>query len=309
MIQGQSLPFSQPFEYGPLFNPAFAGSEAKGKISSINRMQWPDLGTPLLAMGLAADMPMAGMHGGVGLNLFREMEGSYFRRTRLDLLYSWDGNLSHDLSVSAGIRFSWQTISWNAGGVLLPGMIDPGTLQQLPVNETLAGDRYGFPDFATGMIGAWKNFYFGSSVQHLGRPPLNPDDPTFGRIPISWNAHAGINITSNRRLISQESLLFSPGIIVLNNGYNYSFYSGSYFILKPLYAGLWLRTTNDFNYNSLISLVGFTWNNLRIALSYDMDMLSSANLPLSGAYELSASLKFDPPAKRKRIKAIKCPKI
>lgn len=272
-------------------------------------MQWPDLGAPLIALGLGADLPLAALHGGVGVNLFREMEGDYFRRTRLDMLYAWDGNLSHDLSVSAGLRFSWQTCSWNASGVLLPGMISPGTLQQLPVNETLAGDRYGFPDFAAGMIGAWKNFYFGSSLQHLGRPNMNPDEPSLGRIPLAWNAHIGINITSNRRLISQESLLFSPGIIVLHNGYNYSLYSGSYFILKPLYAGFWIRTSNDFSYNSLISLVGFSLNNIRIALSYDMDMLSSANIPLSGAYELSASLKFDPPAKRKRIKAIKCPKI
>ncbi|MFN8208691.1 MAG: PorP/SprF family type IX secretion system membrane protein [Bacteroidales bacterium] len=309
IIHAQSLPLSQPFEYGTLFNPAFAGSEVQGKISTINRLQWPDLGAPLVATGLCADIPLTGLHGGAGINLFREMEGDYFRRTRVDLMYTWDANLSHDLSVGAGLRFSWQSCSWNAGGVLLPGMIEPGTLQPLPLNETLAGERYGYPDFAAGMIGAWKNMYFGSSVHHLGRPSVNPGQPSAGRIPLSWNAHAGINITGNRRLLSQQPMLFSPGIIIMDNGYSYSLYAGSYFILKPLYAGLWFRTSNKFSYNSLISLAGFSWNNLRVAFSYDMDILGSANIPLSGAYELSASLKFDPPAKRKRIKAIKCPKI
>lgn len=307
-VIAQDPVMSQPFESVVLLNPALAGSDANGRIISFNRLQWPGI-SGLGNLGISADVPLATLHGGLGFNLLQQIEGSYFRRTRTDLIYAWEGNLSPQLAVSAALQASWLSYRWSPSNAILPGNIDPQTLQTSNSSEFLSSGRRGFPDFSAGMAGSWKNLFFGSSVHHLFRPDILSTGYPAVYLPVAWNAHAGWNISTKTRLLSQEPLLFSPNILIFTSGYDSWVQIGSYMVIKPLYSGLWFRRNRGGEYTSIIALLGFTGNNFRLALSYDTDFLSSLYLPGNGAYELTGTLKFNVPAKRKRIKAIKCPKI
>ena len=85
---------------------------------------------------------------------------------------------------------------------------------------------------------------------------------------------------------------------------------GSYISYSTVFAGLWMKHEIENIGNSAIGLhLGYSFSYVRLCYSFDYLFLSSSGLSHSGIHEVSLSFRFPHEAKRKKIEAIKCPKI
>jgi hypothetical protein len=74
-------------------------------------------------------------------------------------------------------------------------------------------------------------------------------------------------------------------------------------------AGVWVRQNLGIRFSSLIFSVGYVTNNFSLRYSYDYQLSSpTVKLPIMGAHEISLILTPEGDKKKKR-RAIKCPKI
>lgn len=304
-VSAQDAVYSQPFEQLLNLNPAFVGARGYGSVSFFHRSQWLQLIKPFQYYGVSTSLPVERIHGAVGFAMVRENYSSLFSVTRAECIYSYEAMISSALLASFAIQAGGIQSGFNASELLYPDQIDPATLTTLPGNETGLPRGKTVPDFATGFAAVYRSMYFGASVHHLTRPLLLGGY----RIPLRVTAHAGYNFEISRSLLSMQPLNISPNLTFWHQGNLTLVQAGSYFSIKPFYAGLWARSNISFNWITFVALAGITAGRLQVAISYDADALSVSRLPRKGSWEVTCSLKVDQIKKRKTIHAIKCPKI
>lgn len=304
-VFSQDAVYSQPYEQLLSLNPAFAGARGYGSFSVFHRSQWLQLSNPFRYYGVSVSLPVERIHGAAGFAVVRENYSGLFSVTRAECIYSYEAVISSSLSASFAIQAGGIQSGYNTSELLFPDQIDPATLTTLPGNETSLPPGKTVPDFATGFAAVYRFLYFGASVHHLTRPLLSGGY----RIPLRATAHVGYNFEISRSLLSMQPLSISPNLTFWHQGNLTLVQAGSYFSVKPLYAGIWARSNANGNWITMIVLAGITAGRLQLAVSYDADALSASRLPRKGSWEVTCSLKVDQIRKRKTIHAIKCPKI
>jgi len=309
VLHAQDIIFAQPYEQLLYLNPAMAGSNESGNISLYHRSQWIALPHSFRFYGLNANLPLELIHGAIGANLLQEDYAGLMSHTQADFIYSYEEVFSHALSVNFAIQTTIVHTGVNTNNLVLPDQIDPATLDHVTGAELLSSQNHWYPDFALGFAGAYNSIFFGSSIYHITRPVLAHPSGGPVHLPIRVTAHLGCNLVLARDLLHKEPLLFSPNLIVWQQGQHFFTQAGSYFILKPLYSGIWIRSDQTFSLNSLILLCGINLGRTKFAFSWDTGLFSPVYMPDSGSWEITCSLKVDQVRKRKKIRAIKCPKI
>jgi len=304
-VSAQDAVYSQPYEQLLNLNPAFAGARGYGSVSVFHRSQWLQLNNPFRYYGVSASLPVERIHGAAGFAVVRENYSGLFSITRAECIYSYEAVISSALSASFAIQAGGIQSGFNTSELLFPDQIDPATLTTLPGNETGLPPGKTVPDFATGFAAVYRSMYFGASAHHLTRPLLSGGY----RIPLRVTAHAGYNFEISRSLLSLQPLSISPNLTFWHQGNLTLIQTGSYFSVKPLYAGIWARSNTNLSWITVVALAGMNAGRLQVAVSYDADALSASRLPRKGSWEVTCSLKVDQIKKRKTIHAIKCPKI
>ena len=85
---------------------------------------------------------------------------------------------------------------------------------------------------------------------------------------------------------------------------------GLYLNKKYLSTGLWIKTNTDFNLTGCVLMLGYITEYSTFAYSYDVPFyLGGLSGVISGGHEVTFLYKFMYKSRRKKIKAIKCPKI
>jgi type IX secretion system PorP/SprF family membrane protein len=306
--QQDPLP-SQLFTNLLILNPAYAGSTENLHAGIAYRNQWPELGNAYINYSAYYDQPVELLHGGLGLNISDDRQGSgLFNSLQASFIYSYEIQLQRYFTFNLGLESSIVRNSLNTSGIVLPDMISGSTPS--PPDELLNIAPQTFPDFSFGAIGSYRNHYFGFAIHHLFTPNENPLDPGGIRLNRRYSILAGTNIELSSNSPSKSVITISPAVYADYQDKSMRLVYGSYVSYSSVFLGLWLKHELENISNSSMSFhIGYSFSFVRLCYSFDYLWLSSEGLSHSGIHTASLSFRFPHEAKRKKIQAIKCPKI
>ena len=317
LFSTMELTFSQDPEFSqfyanPLFlNPALAGSTICPRVIANFRDQWPSVGGAFVTYNASYDQYIDPIHRWVGLLLTADRAGGgNLNTTSISLMYAYKFNITGNLIASTALkvgyfqrRLVWQNLTFEdmidpKGGFILP------TSEKQPDNSTIGGI-----DFSVGGFLSWNDKYYGGiSVDHLSQPKNGFYADNSSKLYMKYTVHAGtvFNLRENGSTEEREFSL-SPNILYQQQYKFHQLNLGVYLTVDPFVGGLWFRYNFE-NADALIPLLGVHYKNLRVGYSYDYTISKLRNVS-GGAHEISASWQFPCIEKRRRIKAIKCPRF
>jgi len=306
-VFGQEDPLSsQLFTNLLSLNPAYAGSTENIYGGLGYRNQWPEFGNAYIHYSAYYDQPVELIHGGLGINISDDRQGAgTFNRMQAGFIYSYEIQLRRNFTFNLGLESAIVQNSVNTSGLILPDMLQPIS----PSTEVFNIAPYTYPDFTFGAIGSYRDYYFGISIHHLLTPLDNPTFPgiKLGRL---YSIFAGKNIEISFDSPSKSGITLSPAAYADYQDRFIRLIYGSYVSYNKVFLGLWLRHQPDNMENTAVSFhLGYSFSFVRFCYSFDYLLLSSAGLSHSGIHEVCLTFRFPHEAKRKKIQAIKCPKI
>ncbi len=316
---GQSLPdphFSQ-FYANPLYlNPAMTGSNICPRIIFNYRNQWPALSQTFVTYNASFDMYVHKLHGGVGIEFLADRAGDgMLNTTMINGMYAYKFRASENFHVSAAIQASYIQTKLDWAKLQFGEQIDPnygynpnlGTPETPPERTSISN-----VDFSTGVVFAYKNsIYGGVAVHHLTEPDNSFYNEGESKLYMKFTVHGGAVIDlsgSGSYDFDYGSFSISPNFMYQQQYNFHQLNVGIYLTKLPVIAGAWFRYNFELA-DAIIPMVGVEFKGFRFAYSYDIS-LSKLSGVAGGAHEISASYQFECIAeKRRRIRAINCPRF
>lgn len=309
-LSGQEVEFSQYYA-NPLFlNPAFAGSEEHARLALNYKTILPTSFGDYSTYSASVDKYYDELSGGVGFQIMndRQAQGA-INDLGLNLLYSYHARLRKRWAIATGFRIGYNIKSVNTGDLIYPDMIDPVNGVNNSGMESGLHQQSLYFDFSVGMLTWYDNYYFGLAVDHLTKPQisLGSDDP--GPIARKYTFNAGMEIPFYNSL-ERVHMTMSPNLIFQMQGASSKLNLGLYLNKNYLTTGVWVKTNTQFNLTGCVLMLGYVTDYATFAYSYDVPFyLGGISGVISGGHEVTFLYKFMYKRKRKKIKAIKCPKI
>jgi type IX secretion system PorP/SprF family membrane protein len=313
MTFAQDPEFSQ-FYANPLYlNPALTGATICPRIIGNYRNQWPGLGNAYSTFSFSYDQYLNLFHGGLGLLVVADRAGGgSLNTTTVGLSYAYKFNITDKLNASLAIRGSYyqRHIVWD--NFIFEDQIDPRSGEVVrPTNEK-APD---YPtvtaiDFAAGAFLDWNGWIYGGlAVDHLTQPKNGFYNDNTTQLNMKITAHAGstINLKGGYGGDEEQEFSVSPNILYQQQGAFHQLNVGAYLTIDPVICGLWFRHNFE-NADAVIALVGLHYKNLRVGYSYDLNVSKLFSVS-GGAHEVSASWQFPCIERKRKIRAIKCPRF
>lgn len=309
---GQDPHFSQ-FYANPLYlNPALAGATICPRVMGSYRNQWPGLGKAYSTYSFSYDQYFDFIHGGVGLLVMADRAGGgNLNTTMISLSYAYKFNLTTRLQAGGALKAGYyqRRLVWE--NLLFEDMIDPNSGFTLPTSEKPPDyPRITAIDFSTGIFLSYDDFIYGGiAVDHLTQPRSGfyADNTTILHMKFTVHGGAIIPLHLNSSGSEEREFSLSPNILYQQQ-FNYRQLNlGLYLTISPFIAGAWYRHAFD-NPDAIIPMLGIHYMNLRAGYSYDYTVSSLTNAG-GGAHEVSVSWQFPCIEKRRRIRAIKCPRF
>jgi type IX secretion system PorP/SprF family membrane protein len=201
-IKAQDIHFTQFFANKLYLAPSFAGSTLQNRVYTNYRVQWPGLPKSYITYSASYDHYFSSFNSGVGFLAIRDVAGAGRYGTMLGAMqYSYDFQMNDEWHLRPGIQFSYIQRSINFSNLILPyqltdqGIIDPNGTITFPEK-----DRVGAFDVASSVIVYAKNFWLGTSVDHLMQPNLSvmADEQL---IPLKVSSFGGITLIRKGRLL------------------------------------------------------------------------------------------------------------
>lgn len=303
---GQDPGWSHFFIPSVSINPAFTGITGSGRFETGYRNQWPGFNKTYVTYRSAYDQKMDILGGGIGVQVFRDvMADGTFSSTNFDFVYAYHARLSQTAFLYFGLSAS--ALQSNRSAAVIngfPAWYNGG----IYVEEAIPGTNKLSPDFSTGFHLKYLENSFGMVVDHLLEPvQFNSSESRLHR---KYQLYAGKRFRIRNRLISDPESAVKTFVMFRKQGnhdqLNYGInYEQSFFEL-----GAWLQQDFGFKNTSLILSTGIKYLYLYILYSYDFSISNfSFGMKNLGIHEVTLMINFEYNRKRKKIKAIKCPKI
>lgn len=306
----QDVEFSQYYANMLYLNPAFAGSDNMSRFSLNYRTLLPSSYGDYTTYSASYDQYFDGLSGGLGFQIMndRQAQGA-INDLNISLIYAYHFKIRKLWSVNFGIKAGYSIKSINTSNLLLPEMIDENSWTINPNSGTVIDKQIKYFDFSAGLLTWYENYYFGFSIDHITKPVLSlgSDDP--GIINRKYTVHGGMEI-SYYNSMGRIDWTLSPNILVQVQGGSSKFNLGLYLNKNLLSTGVWIKTNTQFKLTGAVLMLGVVGDYSTVAYSYDIPFYISELAGLiSGSHEVTFLYKFKYKSKRKKIKAIKCPKI
>ena len=311
----QDPEFSQ-FYANPLYlNPALTGAAVCPRIMGNYRYQWPGLGKAYSTYSFSYDQNVGVLHGGLGLLVVADRAGGgSLNTTTAGLSYAYKFNITERLNASLAVRGSYyqRRIVWE--NFVFEDQIDPRsgevvrpTTEKAPDNPSVTA-----VDFSAGMFLDYGGLVYGGfTVDHLTQPKNGFYNDNTSRLNRKYTAHAGsvINLRGGGFTGDEDEKEFSvsPNILYQQQGAFHQLNLGAYVTFDPLVFGLWFRHNFE-NADAVIILAGIHYKGFRFGYSYDLNVSRLFSVS-GGAHEVSASYQFPCYERKRKIRAIKCPRF
>ncbi|MEI6883827.1 MAG: type IX secretion system membrane protein PorP/SprF [Bacteroidota bacterium] len=309
----QDPEFSQ-FYANPLYlNPALTGATICPRVIGNYRMQWPGLGKAYNTYSFSYDQYLGIFHGGLGLLVMADRAGGgNLNTTTIGLSYAYKFNITEKLDASLAVRGSFyqRRIVWD--NFIFEDQIDPRSGQVIrPTNEKAPDNPSVMAvDFSAGMFLDYNGLVYGGlAVDHLTQPKNGFYNDNTSQLNMKITAHAGsiINLKGGYGGDEEKEFSISPNVLYQQQGGFHQLNLGAYLTIDPLVCGLWFRHNFE-NADAVIALVGIHYRGLRVGYSYDLNVSKLFSVS-GGAHEISASYQFPCYERKRKVRAIKCPRF
>jgi type IX secretion system PorP/SprF family membrane protein len=312
VANAQDAAFTQ-FYANPLYlNPAMAGSANCPRISMNHRNQWPSLKSAFITNSISYDRNIESLHGGLGLQIFNDIQGEgALSNTQVNLIYSYQLQVSKKLTILSGIQASYQQRALDKTKLFFGDQIDPNYGFVFPTQENVAlfADNISYTDISLGLMAFTKKYFFGMALHHI----TEPEDAFISTsyLPKRLTIHTGANFAvGNARsmgLIMDDGPFITPNLLYMSQNGAPQLNLGLSLTNQSFSGGLYFRN-NFTNSDAVLVVLGYESNGIRLGYSYDYT-ISELMGSSGGAHEVSLTIQMACRPKRKKLKAIKCPKF
>lgn len=315
-LWGQDMHFTQFYSSSLYLNPAFAGAEVCGRVSTTYRNQWPGVSTAYRSYLLGGDHYIPDYHVGVGLLFGTDAAGSGdLKTTSISPLIAYEAKMTRELIIRFGVQpgIGIHSISFNK--LLFGDQIARGGNVATIEDQTHSRTYF---DIGAGMLAYTKDFWLGTSLYHLNKPNESLIPGSQSVLPIRYTVHGGYSYALNE----DEKEEFKRRSIAA--AFNYrgqadfdQFDLGAYYMQYVFNLGIWYRGIPflksykpGYSNNDAIALIlGFKTERLNIGYSYDFTISKLAGAT-SGAHEVTLSYQLCKLTKKKKKRiVVPCPKF
>ncbi|MBI2721686.1 MAG: type IX secretion system membrane protein PorP/SprF [Bacteroidetes bacterium] len=244
------------------FNPAATGNTDKFISSLIARKQWIGMDRSPASQFFNTHAYVEQIKGGLGLTIINDKIG-YENALNLKLSYAYHIKLSQSASLSAGLSAGFINKKLDGAKLIYEQSADPGAI----VSQT----SLFLPDFSTGLEFNAKNFTTGISSTHITQSLSNA---TVYKVPRHYFYYAKYKFEFGDFSVTPVLLIKSALFITqpeLNTNVMY----------KNL---IWVGTTYRYK-ESIVGLIGFAINKIRIGYTYDFNSSKLRNQS-NGSHEI-----------------------
>ena len=309
--QAQDPAFTQ-FYGNPLYlNPAMAGSANCPRISMNHRNQWPSLKGAFISSSISIDKNVEALHGGVGIQVLNDIQGEgALTNTQVSAMYSYQLQASRKLTVLTGVQATYQQRALDKTKLHFGDEIDPNYGFVFPTQENVGqfADNVSYADISLGMMAFTKKYFAGFAMHHI----TQPDDAfiTTSYLPRKLTVHAGANFAVGRGKnmgLVMDGPFITPNVLYMTQNGAEQLNVGMSLTNDSFSGGLYFRN-NFSNADAVLVVLGYEANGMRLGYSYDYTVSELAGVS-GGAHEVSLTVQLACRDKRKKLKAIKCPKF
>ena len=282
----QDAHFSQFYSAPTFLSPSLAGSTGGTRFVANYRNQWPGISKTYQTFAVSADFYLSEYRSGFGALLVTDKAGSAnLNTTYLGLQYSFRVKLGDSWQFVPGLQYTFGQKSLDRSKLIFPDEVVNGTPSsgQIYLTDT----RALYMDLATSVFFYSPKFWIGAVSDHLLRPNYSflGDKAT---LPLKIINFGGMNLwRANAHRVEE------PRIASLSYRFEYQkgfkqLDIGGFLYGRVLDFGVWYRglpvfknenLANHFMDNdALVLMLGVSTGALRIAYSYDLQLIKSFSL-------------------------------
>lgn len=307
----QDPAFTQ-FYANPLYlNPAMAGSANCPRIAMNYRNQWPGLKSEFISSSISIDKNVEALNGGVGLHVINDYQSEgILSSTQVSAIYSYQLQVSRKLTVLSGVQASYQQRVLDKSKLQFGDQIDPhyGFVYPTEENLDLFADDVSYADVSLGLMAFTKKFFFGIAMHHI----TEPEDAFIEQsvLPRRLTVHTGANFAVGRARnmgLVMDGPYITPNLLYMKQSGAEQLNVGMSLTNESVSGGLYYRS-NFTNPDAFLVVLGYENNGIRFGYSYDYTVSQLAGVS-GGSHEVSVTMQLACRDKRKKLKAIKCPKF
>jgi type IX secretion system PorP/SprF family membrane protein len=310
---GQDMQFSQYFQAPMYLNPAFAGANVCGRVSSNLRTQWPSISHGYTSQIIAMDHYFSDINMGGGLMFTNDVAGTgRLKTTTGSAVGAYNFQVNRTLAFRFGLQAGFYQRSVDINALTFGDQIAKGggATQEAQPRSVIA------PDFATGFLAYSGMWWGGFAIQHLSKP-----DEALIAInayrPIKFSLHGGKTWYIDKESeYDKDSRQMSVTFNYRAQGKYDQLDFGTYYTKGALNIGLWYRGIPIFkhykpgypNNDAVCLILGLTKDRFKMGYSYD-HTISWLHGLTGGAHEFSVSYQMCKPKKKKKRSTVICPKF
>ncbi len=298
----QDVSFTQPFANQLFLNPAYAGHPKYHRINFAYRNQWLTSQSPFMTYGASYDRYYIDYNSGVGINIVNDMHSlGAINNLNANLLYSYTFQVAYNIMVRGGVQAGGIFKTQNPKNLVFPDMIDEdGNITGTP---GFSGQSKFAPDFATGFLVEWDDFYAGVALHHIAQPAISGIKGNRIVLHRKYSAQLGAAFNLYKRYLFRRSLILSPNIIYSQQLDVQEIAVGFYLRNNNLESGLWVKERIGFYNHTFAFVFGYHNEDFSFAYSYDFSLFQNNFRGLkTSSHEVTFS-KFFEYKKRTRKKA------
>ena len=225
-------------------------------------------------------------------------------------MYSYQLQASRKLTVLTGVQATYQQRALDKTKLHFGDEIDPNYGFVFPTQENVEqfADNVSYTDISIGMMAFTKKYFAGFAMHHI----TEPDDAfiTTSYLPRKLTFHAGANFAVGRSKnmgLVMDGPFVTPNVLYMTQNGAEQLNVGMSLTNNSFSGGLYFRN-NFSNADAVLIVLGYEANGMRLGYSYDYTVSQLAGAS-GGAHEVSLTVQLACRDKRKKLKAIKCPKF
>jgi type IX secretion system PorP/SprF family membrane protein len=291
-------------------NPAFVSSTTSPEASVTYRNQWPGIRDAFVTYGASFSVPLTKYKSGLGFYFLKDMQGGgVITSTSVTSIYAYNIKISPDINLNAGLCASYNFRNLNTENLIFESMIrnNTGINDGQPVFESV---KSRFWDFSLGfMAEIYRMLDIGFSIQHITQPKNYFSSSSYNMLYRNYSLHASCYIPLTKGY-GVNSPVFIPSLLFQKYKHHHQLLYGTAFSVWPLLFGIWTKNDLQFRYSSLTAMIGFIQPSYKLVYNYDINLTRTNFMSYNmGAHEITFLLRILDTDKRKKIRAIKCPRL
>ncbi|NLK81051.1 MAG: PorP/SprF family type IX secretion system membrane protein [Bacteroidales bacterium] len=300
-----------------LMGPSFAGSTGGTRVAINARNQWTAIPQQYNTASIMFDHYFYGTRHGLGAVLHRDQAGAgKLATTYLQAQYAYSINASKNIAFRPGMQVSFVNRHIDYSKTVFGDQLD--FIENRPNSiEPALEENNNYLDFGASLLGIYKSFWFGGTLDHLIQPnqSLNNENSI---VPLKISFYTGMrfNIQTKFNNKRQRDNMYVMMHFNKQDTFKQMLY-GAYWERQKTLMGIWYRGMpylkayqSYMNTDALILMFGYTFRQFLFLYSYDLT-LSKLTANSAGSHEIT--IVWQRPASaneqkhKNRFKIVPCP--